>query len=116
MSIQERTVTIRKDEGFSDYMSDHGGHSAFLNALGYLMEWNMWQHRFDTVTIVCSMPQGTGRDAEISASYHRTEYSNANGCRTATVVDRYFICAIFHREQHTDGENTARSASFSFHS
>jgi hypothetical protein len=106
MSIEQRTVTIRKGPEFSEYMSDHHGHAAFRDAIGYLAEWNMWSGRFDAVTLTCSLG-GDGSEPTISASYRSSVHPDAG----------YFICAIFQpqsgpSEYHPNG----KLARFNFHS
>jgi hypothetical protein len=113
--MQERTVTIIKQDGWDEYMAEHHGHTAFTNAIGYLSEWNMWANRFDSVRITCSLGRN-GDQPEIGASYTRTEYDCGNGRKSATVTDGYFICAIFQPQQSASEDEQARLARFSFHS
>jgi hypothetical protein len=119
VSYQERTVIIRKDSGFDEYMTEHHGHTALQNAIGYLAEWNMWANRFDTVHITCGLRNGG--DAEIGASYKRTEYDFSDGFKTAKVTLGYFICAIFHpqtgpTDEDLDNCKSGQLARFTFHS
>lgn len=108
VSYQERTVIIRKDSGFDEYMTEHHGHTALQNAIGYLAEWNMWQNRFDTVHITCGLRNGG--NAEIGASYRSPDGSLG-----------YFICAIFHPQKgptddDLDNCRHGQLARFTFHS
>ena len=105
MADQQRTVTIYKMDGWDESMAEHHAATAFQNALGYLVEWNMWQNRFDTVRITCSLGRNL-ENPEIGALYTATKDPEA----------RYFICAILDPQQSTEGLETGRLARFSFHS
>lgn len=106
MADQNRTVTIRKQDGFDEYMLDHHGQTAFQNAIGYLSEWNMWANRFDTVKIGCWLNK-PGEQPHVSAAYKSSTNPD----------DGYFIMGIFQPQTSPTDENPrGQLARFSFHS
>lgn len=119
MTETQRTVTIYKPEGFDKKMQDYHGHTVFQNALGYLSDWNMWENRYDTVTIRCALggPKHGGDEMpSILAVYSKKQPSNSEYPTPRTMDQQFVICAIFHPQQSATDEHNGRLASFSFHS